>query len=78
MPNEQTKKTLAELHKEFKARGINKMIPILEKMGKKRVWFFLTLKNPKKLSLVERQCFAEEFEVHIEEINWQDEPILIG
>lgn len=54
------------------------MIPILEKMGKKRVWFFLTLKNPKKLSQVERQCFAEEFEVHIEEINWQDEPILIG
>jgi len=78
MPNEQQKKSLAELHEAFKANGINKMQPITMKTGKKKVWYYNSLKNPQKLSPIERQCFADEFGVRIEEIDWEDEPVLIG
>jgi len=77
MPQE-SKKTIAELHKEFKAKGINKMIPILAKADRKRAWFFIVLKNPQKLSLLERQLFATEFEVKVEDIDWKDAPVLIA
>ena len=78
MPNEQTKKTLAELHEALKAKGINKMIPITEKTGKKKAWYYNSLKNPQKLSPLEKQCFADEFGQRIEEIDWKDAPVLIG
>jgi hypothetical protein len=78
MQNEQTKKTLTQLHEAFVAEGINKMKPITTKTGKKKAWYYNSLKFPQKLSPIERQCFADEFGLRIEDINWMDEPILIG